>query len=81
MATNEKVEPASGATVVAEGSDISDNGSHVVQQTRVRRLFSEKQLFAFSLGYLDTWLAVGGTMYYAMLNGGPRAYVFNYIIV
>lgn len=58
-----------------------NNASILNQQTRVRRLFTEAQLFAFSACYLTTWLGVGSSMYYAFLNGGPVAYLFNYIIV
>lgn len=58
-----------------------DNASILEQQTRVRRLFTEAQLFAFSACFLTTWLGVGSSMYYAFLNGGPVAYLFNYVIV
>lgn len=53
----------------------------VLEQTRVRRLFTEGQLYAFTASYFTTWLGVGSSMYYAFLNGGPVAYLFNYIIV
>ncbi|ORY55242.1 uncharacterized protein BCR38DRAFT_462016 [Pseudomassariella vexata] len=39
------------------------------------------QLFAFSGMYLITWAGIGMNMYYAILNGGPVAYLFNYLIV
>lgn len=65
----------------SDNSRSPDNSSILVQQTRVRRLFTEAQLFAFSACFLTTWLGVGSSMYYAFLNGGPVAYLFNYIIV
>lgn len=52
-----------------------------VKQTRVRRLFTQSQLFSFSASYLSTWVGVGTGMYYAFFNGGPVAYLFNFIIV
>lgn len=60
----------------------SGNEDHLwVKQTRVRRLFTQSQLFSFSASYLITWISVGGGMYFAILNGGPVAFLFNYIIV
>lgn len=53
----------------------------LVKQTRVRRLFTQPQLFSFSASYLITWISVGSGIYYALLNGGPAALLFNYIIV
>ncbi|ORY68646.1 amino acid/polyamine transporter I [Pseudomassariella vexata] len=53
----------------------------VYAQTRTRRLFNEKQLFAFSLVYMGSWNAVGGNMYYGMYNGGPLAWLISYIII
>lgn len=58
-----------------------DDSTAIEKQTRVRRLFAEPQLFAFSASYFTTWLGVGSFMYYAFLNGGPVAYLFNYVIV
>lgn len=65
----------------SEASQTPDDASLLVKQTRIRRLFTEPQLFAFSASYLITWLGVGSSMYYAFLNGGPVAYLFNYVIV
>ncbi|KAH7040331.1 amino acid permease [Microdochium trichocladiopsis] len=57
-----------------------DDVSYLEKQTRTRRLFSSAQIFCFSLVYFGTWSGMGGNMYYALLNGGPAAYLFNLII-
>lgn len=80
----DKFEPASvdiASYKAAEGSETADHASLLLKQTRTRRFFTEPQLFAFSASYLITWIGVGNSMYYAFLNGGPVAYLFNYIIV
>ncbi|ROW11623.1 hypothetical protein VMCG_01295 [Cytospora schulzeri] len=59
----------------------SRDASLLEKQTRTRRLFSSTQLFFFSLCYMGTWGAVGGNMYYAMVNGGPAGWFFSYIVV
>ncbi|ROW17977.1 hypothetical protein VPNG_00211 [Cytospora leucostoma] len=59
----------------------SRDASLLEKQTRTRRLFSSAQLFSFSLCYMGTWGAVGGNMYYAIVNGGPAGWFFSYIIV
>lgn len=64
-----------------DGQDAGKEDHLLIKQTRVRRLFTQPQLFAFSASYLVTWISVGSGMYYALLNGGPVAYLFNYIIV
>lgn len=58
-----------------------DSASLIEKQTRTRRLFSTSQLFAFSLVYFVTWGGLGTNMYFALINGGPVAYLFNFIIV
>ncbi|KXJ91878.1 amino acid/polyamine transporter I [Microdochium bolleyi] len=58
-----------------------DDESVLEKQTRTRKVFSLPQLYAFSLMYLVTWIAMGSSMYYGLLNGGPAAFLFNYIIV
>lgn len=80
MATAEKADLT--AFNVVEGNRSLDNESPALsEQTRVKRLFTESQLFAFSTAYLGTWVGVGSSMYYAFLNGGPVAFLFNYIIM
>ncbi|KAI1845585.1 hypothetical protein JX266_008196 [Neoarthrinium moseri] len=58
-----------------------EEASFLQKQTRTRRLFNEKQLFAFSLVYMGTWSAVPANMYYSMYNGGPSAWFISYIVV
>lgn len=72
---------APAAASEGNGKAAADEVSLSVKQTRIRRLFTETQLFAFSAWYLTTWLGVGSSMYCAFLNGCPVAYLFNYIIV
>lgn len=80
MQSDEKVQL--GATAVAQNDKQSGyDASLLIKQTRVRRLFTQPQLFAFSASYFIIWSAVGGSMYYALLNGGPAAFLFNYIVV
>lgn len=62
-------------------SSPQENAAFLEKQTRTRRLFNEKQLFAFSLVYMGTWSAVPANMYYSMYNGGPSAWFVSYIIV
>ncbi|KAH7040332.1 amino acid/polyamine transporter I [Microdochium trichocladiopsis] len=57
-----------------------DDVSFLETQTRTRRLFSSAQIFCFALVYFGTWSGIGINMYYALLNGGPAAYLFNLII-
>ncbi|KUI62482.1 Choline transport protein [Cytospora mali] len=68
---------------VSEQSQSSDSkeASILEKQTRTRRLFSSSQLFFFSICYMGTWSAVGGNMYYAIINGGPTGWFFSYIVV
>ncbi|KAH7026622.1 amino acid/polyamine transporter I [Microdochium trichocladiopsis] len=71
-------------TVVAAhgvSSSPRDDASVLEKQTRTRKLFTLPQLYAFSLMYLVTWIAMGSSMYYGLLNGGPVAFLFNYLIV
>ncbi|KAI0016394.1 amino acid/polyamine transporter I [Xylariomycetidae sp. FL0641] len=50
------------------------------KQTRIRRLFSYSQLFAFSLTYMGTWETIFMNSYFALANGGPNALFFSYIL-
>ncbi|KXJ96816.1 amino acid permease [Microdochium bolleyi] len=54
--------------------------SYVEKQTRTRRLFSMPQIFCFSLMYMATWTGLGMNMFFALLNGGPAAFLFNFIL-
>lgn len=40
------------------GDSPQENAAFLEKQTRTRRLFNEKQLFAFSLVYMGTWSGV-----------------------
>ncbi|KAH7031539.1 amino acid/polyamine transporter I [Microdochium trichocladiopsis] len=63
----------------ASGPD--DYDAFTESQTRTRKLFSFPQLLAFSFMYFITWLGVGTGMYFTLINGGPAAYLFNFIVV
>lgn len=49
------VSPESQGTL---GNSSPENAAFLEKQTRTRRLFNEKQLFAFSLVYMGTWSGV-----------------------
>ncbi|KAH0432229.1 amino acid permease [Colletotrichum camelliae] len=59
----------------------SKHGSDVYNQTRIRRVFSFSQLFAFSLTYMALWEGMCTNMYFALYNGGPQTFIFSFIIV
>lgn len=46
----------------SESNEVSEDAS-ILKQTRVRRVFTETQLFAFNASYMTTWLGVGCSMY------------------
>ncbi|KAG8157287.1 hypothetical protein KVR01_012995 [Diaporthe batatas] len=48
--------------------------------TRVRRVFSSAQFFAFSLAYMGAWEGVCLNLVFALMNGGPRTLFFGMVI-
>lgn len=84
METKDKFKLATVDAVHVKGTDEKqsrDDAPIWLKQTRVRRVFTQAQIFSFSASYLNTWTGIGMGMYYAFLNGGPVAWLFNYIIV
>ncbi|KXJ88201.1 amino acid permease [Microdochium bolleyi] len=66
----------SSTPVSGDGDD-----SSVERQTRTRKLFSFPQLLAFAIMYFITWIGMGTGMFFTLVNGGPAAYMFNFLIV
>ncbi|KAI6351600.1 hypothetical protein MCOR25_009833 [Pyricularia grisea] len=81
MEVNNKAPEAILMQDLGSGSRETDQESVYYKQTRTRRLFSEKQLFALNLVMYGAWYYVGTNTYLVMLNGGPRAWLFSFFFV
>ncbi|ETN41421.1 uncharacterized protein HMPREF1541_03356 [Cyphellophora europaea CBS 101466] len=49
--------------------------------TRIRRLFSEAQLFAFALTFMSTWVGMNTNIFFALYQGGPQTFAWGVLIV
>ncbi|KAH7014576.1 amino acid permease [Microdochium trichocladiopsis] len=78
---SEKFEMTVQVADAAPPRDLRGPVESVEKQTRTRRLFTPAQLFSFSFMYFVTWQAMGTNMYFALVNGGPAAYLFNFILI
>ncbi|OAG37287.1 hypothetical protein AYO21_08472 [Fonsecaea monophora] len=62
-------------------SNVGGNGQTIESVTRVRRLFSFSQIFAFSLTFMSTWEGMNTNMFFALYNGGPQTFAWSVVIV
>ncbi|TLS30109.1 hypothetical protein PpBr36_03848 [Pyricularia pennisetigena] len=81
MEVNNKAPEAISMQGLDGGPRETDQESIYYKQTRTRRLFSEKQLFALNVVMYGACYYVGTNTYLVMLNGGPRAWLFSFFFV
>ena len=60
---------------------IGRDGENLDSVTRIRRLFSFAQIFAFSLTFMSTWEGMNTNMFFALYEGGPQVFAWSIVIV
>lgn len=52
----------------------------LASQTRVRRIFTNPQIFLFALTYMSSWEAIVSNLTYVLYNGGPQTLAWGILI-